>query len=264
MTFHLMGGDRRQAMLARYITEKGFSATLSYHKEDTPPAWDADILILPLPASKDGHTLHAPLAQKTIPLREIYRRFEGKRIFGGMLPAGAPANATDYYQAEEVLIANADATAEGALALAIAQTPFMLAGSPALILGGGRIGRLLAAKLTALHAKVTVAARRQETIAEARALGCDARLYEDIPYHRFRLIFNTVPHEVLAEARLQQLPHDALLIELASAPGGFDAALAAEMGLSVCYAPGLPGKYSPETAAFILGDYILKEMERNG
>lgn len=259
MTFHLMGGDRRQTMLASYLQEQGFAATLSF--PGGAPDWDADALILPLPATKDRVTLHTPRSEETIPLQEIFRRFRGKRIFGGMLPADAPAIATDYYNAEEILLPNAAATAEGALALAIERTPFMLAGNPALILGGGRIGQFLAAKLSALGAQVWVGARRSATVALCRAFGWNASLYEDLPYRRFRLVFNTVPAHILGEEQMALLPKGTLLMELASAPGGFDPELAVEHHLKVCYAPGLPGKYCPETAAKIIGDYILKEMD---
>lgn len=261
MTFHLMGGDRRQGMLAKYLEARGFSVSASF--PGGSPQWDADVLILPLPSTKDGLTLFAPRCESSMALSDIFRNFQGKAIFGGMLPADAPARAIDYYAAEEVLLANANATAEGALALAIERTPFMLAGNPALILGGGRIGQLLAMKLSALGAQVCVAARRKESIALCRAFGWDARFYEDIPYRRYRLIFNTVPAQVLPEERLAMLPKDALLMELASAPGGFDPELAIEHHLRVCYAPGIPGKYSPESAAAFIGEYILKEMDRH-
>ncbi len=259
MTFHLMGGDRRQALLASYLKEQGFSATLSF--PGGMPDWDADALILPLPATKDHVHLHTPRSQETIPLQEIFRRFRGGRIFGGMLPADAPSGAIDYYEAEEVLLPNAALTAEGALAIAIERTPFMLAGSSALILGGGRIGQFLAAKLSALGAQVWVGARRSATVALCRSFGWNSALYEDLPYRRFRLVFNTVPAPVLDEERMALLPKGALLMELASAPGGFDPELAVAHHLKVCYAPGLPGQYAPETAAKIIGDYILKEMD---
>ena len=47
-----------------------------------------------------------------------------------------------------------------------------------------------------------------------------------------------------------------LLLELASAPGGIDAAAAHERGLRYIRAPGLPAKYAPERAAVILRDAV--------
>lgn len=264
MTFHIMGGDLRQHYLEAYIRSKGFSVTSSYLGGAAPPDWQADILILPLPVSRDRETLNTPLSKEKITLSDIQKNFKGKAVFGGILPPfeDAPWQTTDYFAAEEVTLANVVPTVEGAIALAIANTSFTLWRQPVLILGGGRIGQLLALRLTALGAYVTVAARRSETLALCRNFGAEGRYYEDVPYSRFRLIFNTVPARILSEEQFQQFSSDTLLMELASAPFGFDPALAVSYGVTVLGGQGLPGKYAPETAAAIIGDYILKEMER--
>lgn len=256
MNIHLMGGDDRQLYLADYIADRGFSVSCSYLGGTEKPHWNADLLILPLPAARGG-LLNAPLSEGKIPIAEIFEKFRGGLLFGGMLP---PGKGVDYYAAEEVLLANAALSAEAALSIAIRSTPFSLVNEPILVLGAGRIGQLLALKLKALDAKVTVAARRAESLALCRALGVKAAFYEDIPYQRYRLILNTVPAPVLPLERLQE---GCTLIELASAPGGFDAAEATRLGLTVVPAAGLPGKYAPETAAAILGHFILKEMEHH-
>ncbi len=262
MKIHLMGGDERQLYLADYISDRGFPVSLSYLGGTASPDWEADVLILPLPVSRDGETLNAPLSQETIPLKTIFEQFKGSFLFGGKFPKSAPSSAIDYLAPEEVTLANASLTAEGAVALAIQSTPFSLQKEPVLILGAGRIGQLLALRLIALGAKVTVAARRAESLALCEALGAEGRFYEDVPYRRFRLVLNTVPAEVLPEGRLCLLPEGALLMELASAPGGFDPHLAEQLGLQVLPAPGLPGKLMPESAARCIGKFIIKEMER--
>ncbi len=262
MKIHLMGGDSRQLYLADYISDRGLPVSLSYTGGTGLTDWDADVLVLPLPVTRDGVTLHAPLSKKIIPLQTVFEEFKGKLLFGGMLPPDAPAGAIDYFKAEEVTLTNAALTVEGALALAIEHTSFSLLHQPVLVLGAGRIGQLLAIRLTALGARVTVAARRPESLALCEALGAAGRFYEDIPYQRYRLVLNTVPARVLGDEALSRLPEDALLIELASAPGGFDAEAAERYGLQVLPAPGLPGKYAPESAAHCIGKFILKEMER--
>lgn len=263
LTFHILGGDLRQKYLQDYIASKGFLVTSSYLGAPDPPDWEADILVLPLPVSRDQCTLNTPLSKEKISLATVWGRFSGKAVFGGMLPPleGAPWPMRDYFEAEEVTLANAVPTVEGAIALAIANTSFTLWRQPVLILGGGRIGQLLALRLHALGARVTVAARRSETLALCRSFGAEGRFFEDVNFERFRLIFNTVPAPVLGEEQLKKCPKDTLLMELASAPFGFDPALAVGLGIKVLGGQGLPGKYAPETAAQIIGDYILKEME---
>lgn len=262
MKIHLMGGDGRQLYLADYISDRGFPVSLSYLGSSAKTEWDADVLILPLPASRDGNFLHTPLADEKIPLSEIRAHFKGRLLFGGKLPKGHFPGAIDYFEQEEVTLANAALTVEGALALAIEHTSFSLLHQPVLVLGAGRIGQLLALRLMALGAKVTVAARRAESLALCEALGADGRFYEDIPYRRFRLVFNTVPAPVLTEERLRLFAEGTLLLELASAPGGFDPSIAEALGLISLQAPGLPGRFAPESAAACIGKFILKEMER--
>ena len=261
MKIHLMGGDERQLYLADYISDRGFSVSLSYLGGTGLPDWEAEVLILPLPASRDGVTLNAPLSAETVSLERVFQNFRGKLLFGGRLPASAPAFAVDYFEAEAVTLGNAALTAESALAVAIQNTPFSLLGEPVLVLGAGRIGQLLAERLYALGARVTVAARRAESLALCEGFGAEARLYEDVPYRRFRLVFNTVPARVLPRERLALLPEGATLIELASAPFGFDPEEAKELGHRVVPAPALPGRFCPESAAKLIGKFILKEMD---
>lgn len=60
------------------------------------------------------------------------------------------------------------------------------------------------------------------SLARSEGDGCRAAAFEalDALLPEFRLIVNTVPAEVLPEQRLRLLRQDALVIDLASAPGG--------------------------------------------
>lgn len=93
-----------------------------------------------------------------------------------------------------------------------------------LILGFGRIGKVLARKLAGLSAKVTCAARKDEDLAWIRAYGHMETNINAIGENlsEFDIIINTVPHLVLTEERLQYVKKDCLLVDLASNPGGID------------------------------------------
>ena len=118
------------------------------------------------------------------------------------------------------------------------------------IIGFGRIGKLLAHRLRGLGAEVTVSARRLDDLAWIDAFG-----YRGLRTNRlagrlgsFRVVFNTVPHIVLTEELLRELPRECVLLELAS-QSGFDREAAEARGLKCIAAPGLPGRAAPETAA---------------
>lgn len=161
-----------------------------------------------------------------------------------------------YARREEYQIAIARLTAEGAIALLRPETG--LSGAHILLLGYGRIARLLARELQKAGALVTAAARSGEQRAWAEAEGIEALPLDALSgaLDRFDVIIGTIPAPVLTEPLLAIVRKDALLLELASAPGGIDAAAAHERGLRYIRAPGLPAKYAPERAAVILRDAV--------
>lgn len=161
-----------------------------------------------------------------------------------------------YARREEYQIAIARLTAEGAIALLRPETG--LSGAHILLLGYGRIARLLARELQKAGALVTAAARSGEQRAWAEAESIEALPLDALSgaLDRFDVIIGTIPAPVLTEPLLALVRKDALLLELASAPGGIDAAAAHEKGLRYIRAPGLPAKYAPERAAVILRDAV--------
>lgn len=161
-----------------------------------------------------------------------------------------------YARREEYQIAIARLTAEGAIALLRPETG--LSGAHILLLGYGRIARLLARELQKAGALVTAAARSGEQRAWAEAEGIEALPLDALSgaLDRFDVIIGTIPAPVLTEPLLALVRKDALLLELASAPGGIDAAAAHERGLRYIRAPGLPAKYAPDRAAVILRDAV--------
>lgn len=125
-----------------------------------------------------------------------------------------------YAHLEEYQIANAQLTAEGAVALLRPETG--LSGAHVLLLGYGRIARLLARELQKAGALVTAAARSGEQRAWAEAESIEALPLDALSgaLDRFDVIIGTIPAPVLTEPLLALVRKDALLLELASAPGG--------------------------------------------
>ena len=165
-----------------------------------------------------------------------------------------------YARSETYQIANAALTAEGAAALLRGERE--LSGARVLILGWGRVGSLTGEALRKEGAAVTAAARRSESLAWAAARGFDTvdMAEMDARLGEFDVIVNTVPAPVLTEERIKAVRQDALLLELASAPGGIDAAAAREQGKRFLSAPGLPGRYAPARAARILRDAVYETV----
>lgn len=230
----------------------------------------ADAVILPLPASTDGERISTPLSGgAALTFDELLRCMNKARvrlIAGGKLPdtwadacTASVISVFDYYESEEFAIANAIPTAEGALEIAMRELPITLNGSTSLVIGYGRIGKVLSRLLKAVGSDVTVSARKPRDMAWIKAYGHNAantdELY-DVLEKRFDVIFNTVPHTVLDERALTRLCGGTLIIDLASKPGGVDITAAERRSVKVVWALSLPGKVAPVTSGEIIADTV--------
>ena len=186
----------------------------------------------------------------------LKRRLEadGHRLVpdGGLVIAPpAEGRGVPYARDPVYAVKNAALTAEGAAELLMRRSDRSLADMRVLVAGYGRIGRLLARKLSALGVRVTVAARDPADRAEAEARGYAAVGFDRIPAG-FSAVINTVPAPVLRGDYGAE--H---LIDLASAPGGW------ADGTAVLRAPGLPGVYAPAAAADIMAEAVYRVLEED-
>ena len=226
---------------------------------------NVEIVIGPVPFSSNGVTLNTPFSDKEITIREMMHVINAKvLIAGGILPEVYEMANDEYIEIvdimkrEELAVLNTIATAEGTIQIAIENTNRILHGSEILILGFGRIGKVLARKLAGLSVKVTCAARKDEDLAWIEAYGHKSininNLGENLK--TFDIIINTVPHIVLTEQKLEYVRKDTLLIDLASNPGGIDKKAIKDRNLKLVWALSLPGKVAPTTSAEFIKNTI--------
>lgn len=274
MTFSIIGGDLRQLTVAALLEKDNYDVSIygfdfgpdtgalkkSHSLSD---ALTRDVVILPLPVSRDNRTLNAPYTAESIPLSELSKH-KSNVVLGGK--TGGMPNVLDYFEREELSVANAIPTAEGAIEIALSETERTLFGSKCLVIGFGRCGKILADRLKGLGCRVTAAARKSADFAWIKAYGfepCDSRRLSGA-VSGFDIIFNTAPALLLDGEILKQIPKHTLIIDLSSKPGGVDFELARSLGLRVIWALSLPGKCAPVTSGEIIKETIvnmLKETE---
>ncbi|MBQ1963418.1 MAG: NAD-binding protein [Clostridia bacterium] len=257
----VLGGDARQRFAAKKLVEDGYSVSVwGLGNPETQGLgavafsdWrgaisEAEALLLPLPVSGDGVRLNCPLQspEESVRLSLLIESFEGALILGGKIPPAVQRLAEekgisciDYFDSELLQLKNALPTAEGAIHVAMGELPVTLDGCRVAVVGYGRIGSLLAEKLQALGAEVTVLARRREVLQSAALrhqkgilLRCEDgyRGLDALPSD-CRVIFNTVPKRIFVGDALEKLPKSCLFVDLASAPGGIDFTAAEAKGM---------------------------------
>lgn len=246
MRICVASGDLRMEYAANALQKRGYEVTREICFEGI------DALVLPVRASDASQEL----------IRSCIER--GALVIGGMLPV-AEAGCFDYMKDEAFLYDNARITAEGAVMLLGSQSKGVLYGADIAIVGFGRIAECLCMMLCALRARVSVYARRPEVLARARAMGAQTVCFSGaLPASAIEhdAVCNTVPYVLFEEKLLRCVGAETLLLELASAPGGFDRAAAAQYGLHIINGQGLPGKYAPCAAGELIAAYTEDVLRR--
>ena len=285
--FAIIGGDLRTIKLAKILAKEG-NMVYTYGLEKAEELKEnkniifceklieavkmVQVVIGPIPFSSDGININMPFSEGKLSVREFMHNLNAKILIAGTIAPDVYELANDEYieivdimKREELAVLNTLATAEGAIEIAIANTNKILHGSNVLVLGFGRIGKVLARKLAGLSTKVTCAARKEEDLAWIKAYGHKATNINLIGKNlsEFDVIINTVPQMILTAEKMEYVKPECLLIDLASNPGGIDKKAAKEKGLQLVWALALPGKVAPTTTAEFIKDTIyniLKEI----
>lgn len=270
----IIGGDSRTQYLKGALMEEGFEVSYFDGNEPLKTAVEgSDAVILGLPASKDDKTVDAPNLSEEILLKDLFHIMGKNRLLlAGKMSDSVKAVAdvfsvkwVDYFLREELEILNAVPTYEGAVQIAMEELPITIFGCNAVVTGFGKVGEPLTRILSLLGANVTVCARRSSQRAKARSLGARA---VDFSYlsecmAEADVVFNTVPEKIIGRDALL-VSKNALIIDLASKPGGVDLDAARDLGVKVIWALGLPGKVAPVTSGNIIKETILSIMNELG
>jgi dipicolinate synthase subunit A len=203
---------------------------------------DVTHMLLPIPSFSGGDEYLAHL------LSELP---ENVTVCGGNLrsPLLAGYRTVDFLQDATYLKENAAITAECTVQILEERIGKDWSGKKMLILGWGRIGKCLAPLLLGRGADVTVSARKDADLAAIRALG-----YREIQTHHaqeitvnYDAILNTIPAMVIPKLQTKE---DAIVLELASAPG--------MAGENITVARGLPGKMAPKMSGKLIAETFLR------
>ncbi len=278
----IIGGDKRQLYCAEAFLKDGYKVFLGGFdklKADgdyiiTSPieaVLRSDFVIFPLPCIK-GDKLNAPYSSNDIYFDEkLVKALLQKKIFCGrkerLLELSQSLDETlvyDYSKREEFSVLNAVATAEGALEIAMREFEGTINNSRCLVCGYGRIGKVLSDMLSALGADVTVSARKRSDLAWIESKHQKSVHTKSLDTLKpFDIIFNTVPALVFDSKLLSHIARKAIVIDLASIPGGVDFESAGRMSILAIHALSLPGKAAPKTAGEIIKNTITNMLEED-
>jgi dipicolinate synthase subunit A len=275
----IIGGDLRIGILVSLLAKDGYNVhvyglenmsmeeatNIIMHEKIETLSKKVDTIISGIPLSKNGEEVYAPFSNSSINIDDVFNKIKGKTLIAGGISEHIcnfakekNVNIIDMLENEELTILNAIPTAEGAIQVAMEESDITLHGSNCLILGFGRIGKVLAKMLQGIGAEVYCEGRKEEDLAWIEAYGYNKVELDSLDENlgKYEYIFNTIPNIILDEKRLDKVKSECLIIELASSPYGIDFEKAKEKDIKVVIAAALPGKVAPRTAA----EYIKKVL----
>lgn len=285
-----IGGDARQLEVIRKCTELdaavdlcGYdnldSGFLGSGKIELLPENMAkyDAIVLPVSGADESGHIESIFTSQPLQLTEAHFMLMKKEvtIYTGIASNYLRNLCTKYQiplvplmERNDIAIYNSIPTVEGTLMMAIQNTDFTIHHSNCMVLGFGRVGMSLARALDALGAKVSVCARKPEDLARIYEMGLTPIELHHLKSHvsDVDILFNTIPAKVVTADVIANLKSTALIIDLASKPGGCDFRFAEKRGIKAILAPGLPGIVAPKTAGQIIANTLtrlLLEKKRN-
>lgn len=280
----VVGGDTRQIAVAKALTGLFNTVKIFGHPPSDVPdpiknCWDlketlenARVVVLPISGMNDAGLVRGYNLDHYIDFGSCISSLAGGTLIltGSLtdkwikLADSLQIKVFQYAEEDEIAILNSVPTAEGAVQIAMEELPITIHGSIVIVLGFGRVGTTVARIFKALGAKVIASARRPSVLARAWEMGCEKVLTSALPgiIQNANLIINTIPAMVINETLLQKVSKEALIIDLASPPGGTDFEAAKKLNIKAILAPGLPGKVAPVTSGLILSSAIPKLIEQ--
>lgn len=284
----VLGGDLRIVKLVEMLVNDGYNV-YTYALEEAESLnqrnnvylcnniveaiSNSEIVIGPIPLSSNQIDINTPFSKENISIEDLFAKLDGKTFIAGSigdeilkLAEGKNIEIIDLMKREELTVLNTISTAEGAIQIAMEETLSTIHGSNVLVMGFGRVGKILSKMLNGIGARVSCEARKESDIAWIKAYGYN-------PVHLnvleetigdYDIIINTIPYVILDEQKLDKVKKDCLIIDLASNPGGVDKEAAKCKGIKTIWALSLPGKVAPLTSAEFIKETIyniFKEMK---
>ena len=280
----IIGGDLRVVKLVDMLNADGYNVytygleqanidDIQKCKSIEEVSEKSDIIVSSIPFTSDGVNVNTPFSKNKISIEEVAKYIKGKTFIAGRIEEElyqkfSETKVIDLLKREELTVLNTIATAEGTIQIAMEESTKTLHGSKILVMGFGRVSKILSNMLKGIGAEVYCETRTTVNCAWIKAYGYNPILLDELDeeLNKFDVIINTIPHIILNKERLKKVKKDCIIIDIASNPGGVDRNSAKELGIKMIWALSLPGRVAPITSAEFIKETlenIIKDLKNN-
>lgn len=280
----IIGGDLRIVKLVDMLNADGYNVytygleqanidDIQKCKSIEEVSEKSDIIVSSIPFTSDGVNVNTPFSKNKISIEEVAKYIKGKTFIAGRIEEElyqkfSETKVIDLLKREELTVLNTIATAEGTIQIAMEESTKTLHGSKILVMGFGRVSKILSNMLKGIGTEVYCETRTTVNCAWIKAYGYNPILLDELDeeLNKFDVIINTIPHIILNKERLKKVKKDCIIIDIASNPGGVDRNSAKELGIKMIWALSLPGRVAPITSAEFIKETlenIIKDLKNN-
>ncbi len=266
----VLGGDERQKELQKILLKKKFLSTHIFSNDSKELTLkrisEADIIILPLPVTKNGKTVFCLESEFDLTINELLEYISPTvLIIGGMILPETAKQLEEkkclYYDIlsnKSFVSYNSYLTAQGAVKLLLENANDYFVSKKALVTGYGSVSKALVYFLKGIGTDVYVAARKKEDRTDAKCKGLKTIEIQEIDktVYLFDFIFNTVPSNIFGGTAVKHIKNESIYFELASSPFGAKKEDFEKYEKNYIPAPQLPGRFYPKQCANAIFDTV--------
>ena len=170
MKIAILGSSLRFDILSSELSSLGYEVTTYSRADEIPQILEQDVIVLPIPTKTKEGFLNLGGDNKITP-ETLLGRTKAESLIISCNYSDNRRKTVDINKDEYFAFLNAVPTAEGAISIALKEKGMTMFTRSCLIVGFGRIGKILAHRLDGLKANITVAARNPKDLAVIKALG---------------------------------------------------------------------------------------------
>lgn len=214
----------------------------------------SDIIVLAMPFKNASEEIVSTFSNTIVNIKDIIPSLNDKILFAGNLTKETLEKLENQKTIvhnlslnNELKIANSIITAEAAMQIVKSEIKKTIHGSKILVLGFGRLGKMLCKTFKALNADITCEARKDSDIAWIKAYGYEALHLDNLTENigEYEVIINTVPFKILDKERIANVNKKAFIIDLADDVRGVDLEAVRKAKIKNIWALSLPEKTAP-------------------
>ena len=145
----------------------------------------SDIIVSSIPLSSDGININTPFSKNKIEISEVAKYVKGKTFIAGRIEEElyqkfSETKVIDLLKREELTVLNTISTAEGAIQIAMEESTKTLHGSKILVMGFGRVSKILSNMLKGIGAEVYCETRTTVNCAWIKVYGYKPILLDEL------------------------------------------------------------------------------------